>query len=101
MGIPSKRSITGERWHLLAGMRNSVMSVTHSPFGLSAAKWCLPLSSRQVFSGASETSPAYELYLRFLRGAQATSPCSLMILRTVHSPTSKPRMSFTSGSRRR
>ena len=68
IGIPSKQSIAGDRQRLPAGMRNSVMSATRGSLGFPASKWCLPLSSRQVFSGASETggfSPDIRAVVRF------------------------------------
>lgn len=106
-GIPSKQSITSERWHLPAGMRNSVMSMTRSSLGAAASKWRLSLSSGQVFPDVSQTSPTYGLYLRLLRGAQATSPFELTMegedlwASTGGSARSRRRSGWASQARRR
>lgn len=57
---PSKQSIIGDRLTLPPGRPNSVMSVSHSLLGASAANL-----RPTRFSGASDISPLYELYLAF------------------------------------
>jgi hypothetical protein len=57
---PSKQSIMGERYTLPAGIWNSVMSVSHFSFGMSAWK-----SRLMRFSGAGLISPRYDPYRRF------------------------------------
>lgn len=52
-GLPSKQSTTALRYALPAGMRNSVMSVTHSSSGAGAEK-----SRATRLGGAADTSPA-------------------------------------------
>ena len=49
---PSKQSIMGERYTFPAGIWNSVMSVSHFSFGVSAWK-----SRLMMFSGAGLISP--------------------------------------------
>src|SRR5690625_1284764 len=81
---PSKQSIIGDRYTLPLGIRNSVISVTHLSFILSALK-----SRFKTLGTAGDISPSYELYFLILMDF-ATRFSSCMIRRTIFSDRITP-----------
>src|SRR5699024_278601 len=78
---PSKQSIIGDRYTLPLGMRNSVISVIHFSFILSALKLRF-----NTLGTAGDISPSYELYFLILIDFTRRSS-SRMMRRTIFSET--------------
>lgn len=92
MCIPSKQSMIGLKQTLLAGIENSVMSVSQGR--LEATVWKVRFTK---FSEASLILPLYEQYLRLIERL-ATRFSSFMIRQTIFSDTrifSAPRAACT------
>jgi len=92
-GMPSWRSMTGDRYALPAGIENSVRSVTHSRFGALAWK-----SRSTGFFGALASSPLYEPY-RFALLNGGAGPCGVISRMTRLADTLTPMLSSSRWTR--